>query len=171
MSERNAGGDVGDVHVSSSEMQNHKMTRGRVAGVAFAFCALVLWLVGCSNVPSQPHLSEVELRKSIVGEWTRDFGAESSADTNSPGKISQMILAPDGTITRVRVDGTRKVLGNWTLKGNILDVNTFTTNYSTVGEQKVSTGTHVLLPIISDDEHELICAPGVNKSGRMRFTK
>ncbi len=146
------------------------MTTGWFAGVAIAFCALVVWLAGCSNVSTGTHLSEAELRKNIVGEWTRDFRVEST-DTNSPGKISQMILAPDGTFTRVRMDGTRKVLGTWTLSGDMLDVNTFTTNYSTVGDQKVSTGTHVLIPIISADEHELICAPGVNKSGRMRFTK
>ncbi len=147
------------------------MTTGQVVGVVYAFCLLVLWLAGCTNVPTEPRVSEAELRKNIVGEWTRDFSAEPSADTNSPGKILQMILAPDGTFTRVRVDGTRKVLGNWTLKGNILDVTTFTTNYSTIGGQKVSTGTDVLIPIISADEHELICAPGVNKSGKMRFTK
>lgn len=109
------------------------------------------------------------MRQQIVGEWTRDFTGASN--TNSPNRVAQIILSPDGNFTRVRVDGTRKLIGTWKLDGTVLDVTTFTTNYATINGQKVPTGTQVLMPIISVNDHELICAPGVNEPGRLRFTK
>lgn len=135
--------------------------------VTYFVCTL--FLVGCSSASAGKHLSEAEMRQQIVGEWTRDFSGESS--TNSSNRVAQIILSSDGNFTRVRVDGTRKLIGTWKLDGTVLDVTTFTTNYTTINGQKVSTGTQVLMPIISINEHELICAPGVNESGRLRFTK
>jgi hypothetical protein len=123
---------------------------------------------GCSSASPDKH-SEAGIRQKIVGEWTRDFTGE--ANTNSPNRVAQIILDPDGDFTRVRVDGTKKLIGTWKVDGNILDVTTFTTNYKTINGQKVSTGTQVFMPIISVNEHELICAPGVNEPGRLRFTK
>ncbi len=134
-----------------------------------AFFIFAFLFAGCSSAAPAKHSSEARIRQQIVGEWTRDFTGDSK--TNSPNRVAQIILSSDGNFTRVRVDGTSKLIGTWKLDSNILDVTTFATNYATINGQKVSTGTQVLMPIISVDEHELICAPGVNESGRLRFTK
>lgn len=134
-----------------------------------AFFLFTFLFAGCSGAAPAKHSSDAEIRQQIIGEWTRDFTGDSK--TNSPNRVAQIILSPDGNFTRVRVDGTRKLVGTWKLDGNILDVTTFTTNYATINGQRVSTGTQVLMPIISVDEHELICAPGVNEPGQLRFTK
>ena len=148
---------------------SHAISSARSIRSIIALFAFTFLFTGCSSASPDKHSSEAGIRQKIVGEWTRDFTGDTN--TNSPNRVAQIILSADGNFTRVRVDGARKLIGTWKLDRNILDVTTFTTNYKTINGQKVSTGTQVLMPIISVNEHELICAPGVNESGRLRFTK
>lgn len=150
-------------------MPRHVFITARPICSVVAFFVFTFLFAGCSSASPEKHSSEAKIRQQVVGEWTRDFAGD--AKTNSPNRVAQIILSPDGNFTRVRVDGSRKLIGTWKLDGNILDVTTFTTNYTTIHGQKVSTGTQILMPIISVNEHELVCAPGVNEPGRLRFTR
>jgi len=138
----------------------------RIVKLAITFCSLSLLLTACRHTEPERSSTEADIRQHIEGQWT----VGTNSDVWTPG--AQIIIAADGSFTRVHSDGARELVGTWKLDRRILVVDTVKTNYATFQDGRtISLGTVQYYPVIFAGEHELVCAPGISVAGRLRFAR
>lgn len=76
----------------------------------FASCDLVLFVVDCSNEPSEDDLDEFELvrRLAVPVIIVLNFSSENGKNVNSDVKKWELALAPEGPVDMVRYDAFRR---------------------------------------------------------------
>jgi hypothetical protein len=138
----------------------------RIVKLAATFCILSLLFTACRHTEPERSSTEADIRQHIEGQWT----VGTNSDEGTPG--AQIVIALDGSFTRIHSDGVRELVGTWKLDHRILVVDTVKTNYATFeGGRIVSLGTVIYYPVVFASEHELVCAPGLSVAGRLRFTR
>ena len=136
----------------------------RTVKSSITLCVLTLVLAACCHVEPERRSTESEIRQNIVGEWTL-------SDKSDGSWFPTMILGEDGRLIVVRIDGTRALLGSWTLDRTALRVTRTPTSDSAARASAMLLNEWDYLPVIFVDERELVMTGGFSVAGRLKFTK
>ncbi len=132
--------------------------------LAITFCGLILLLTACRHVEPEKRSTEAEIYQHIAGEWT--FSEKSDGSW-----FPKMILAQDGSLTVIRADGTRALLGTWQCQGTMLKVTRTTASDRSARASAFLLNGWDYFPVIYVDGHELVMTEGISVAGRLRFTR
>ncbi len=108
--------------------------------------------------------TEAEIRQHIVGEWT-------VADNSDGCWYPTMIIAEDGTLTGVRTNGTRVLLGTWVMYNHALRVTPRTEELRAARASGFLMNDWDYYPVVYADDHELVMTPGISVAGRWRYKR
>ena len=128
-------------------------------------CSISLMMTACTHTPPEKRSSVSEIRQYIVSTWTLD--ERSDIDGFQGFEIS-----PDGTLTKIKLDGTSYPACTWHLDGKMLVIQSSKASTTTTSDRTVTImGEPSYYPVIYASEHELVCGLGISVAGRMRFKK
>ena len=83
-----------------------------------------------------------------------------------------MLLAANGTVSFIRVDGTEAFFGTWECQGRALTLTPGATMVKAARASNLEINPlDYFFPVIYADPHELVMAPGMSVAGRLRFTR
>lgn len=140
---------------------------GTCLGVRVVFALLLsivsLFLASCRHVePVSEKRSAVEqIQKHIVGRWVFDEASDGYG-------LSAMNLEPDGSFIIVRNTGDRVSAGTWKCDGRMLVVAPKANSEFAPSSRLTESD---WFPVVYADEHELVIAPGLSVTGRIRFKR
>ena len=135
------------------------------------FCLLLFLVTACRHtqperlrrIEPEGGTPTAEIRQHIAGEWT--------CDDSYGCWYPKLIIAEDGGLSGVEVDGEKVFLGTWELCGKLMRV---TPAHSKI-EAARRAGQHLndwdYYPVAYADAHKLVIAPGISVAGRWIYKK
>jgi hypothetical protein len=119
----------------------------------------------CTHTPPEKRSSEAEIQQHIAGSWTLDERSDIDG-------FRGLEISTDGTITSIKLDSTRQLVGTWLLDGRMLVVRPANPNIVLLPDGNTANlDEQSYYPVIFASEHELVCGLGISVAGRMRFKR